>query len=60
MTSCLTVYPQAVYICIFAEPKGEASNRDVLSFHVVMYVCLYMHDYIAIAIRVTMLPNIYM
>ena len=26
---------------VIAEPKGEASNRDALSFHVGMYVCMY-------------------
>ena len=28
---------------LFAEPKGEASNRDALSSHVCMYVCIYVY-----------------
>ena len=30
-------------LTIMAEPKGEASNRDALSFRVGMYVCMYIH-----------------
>ena len=32
---------------VFAEPKGEASNCDVLSFRVVMYVCMYVYPQLA-------------
>ena len=31
---------------IIAEPKGEATNRDALSFRVCIYVCMYVCMYI--------------
>ena len=31
---------------IIAEPKGEATNRDALSFRVCIYVCMYVCMYV--------------
>ena len=31
---------------IIAEPKGEATNRDALSFRVCIYVCMYVYMYV--------------
>ena len=44
-----------------AEPKGEASNRDALSFRVGMYVCMYvcMYVYLQIAQCNSMLVYVY-
>ena len=30
-------------IYVIAEPKGEATNRDALSFRVCIYVCMYVY-----------------
>ena len=32
-----------ILVCVIAEPKGEASNRDVLSSPICMYVYMYIH-----------------
>ena len=31
---------------VIAEPKGEATNRDALSFRVCIYVCMYVCMYV--------------
>ena len=40
-----------VYVLI-AEPKGEATNRDALSFRVCIYVCMYVCIYVCISVTV--------
>ena len=39
------------YIHVIAEPKGETTNRDALSFRVCIYVCMYVCMYICMYIR---------
>ena len=31
---------------VIAEPKGEATNHDALSFRVCIYVCMYVYMYV--------------
>ena len=38
-------------IALVAEPKGEATNRDALSFHVCIYVCMYICMYIYVTVN---------
>ena len=37
---------QSQYKSVIAEPKGEATNRDALSFRVCIYVCMYVYMYV--------------
>ena len=42
---------------IIAEPKGEATNRDALSFRVCIYVCMYVCMYVCIYVCISVTVN---
>ena len=47
-----------IVFCIFiAEPKGEATNRDALSFRVCIYVCMYVCMYVCIYVCISVTVN---
>ena len=52
--NCSTQTKLHLYIpsILIAEPKGEATNRDALSFRVCIYVCMYVCMYVCISVTV--------
>ena len=44
-------------IVFIAEPKGEATNRDALSFRVCIYVCMYVCMYVCIYVCISVTVN---